>query len=109
MRVRPARRRPDPYATLGVEPGASAAEIRRAYRRRALEVHPDVAGSDTTDEMADLNAARDRLLAEASEQGTGAKPSSPPRAAHPEAPSYDHSPTWDDYWAAWNDPPRRPR
>lgn len=107
MQVRPARRRPDPYATLGVEPGASAADIRRAYRRRALEVHPDIAGTDTTDQMADLNEARDRLLAEASEQGSGPKPPRRHPRGDPETAPYDHSPTWDDYWAAWNDPPRR--
>jgi DnaJ domain len=111
--MRPSRRPADAHAVLGVEPGASRAEIRRAYRRRALEVHPDVAATDTTAEMADLNEARDQLLGERA-QGS-ATPSEPdPGSAstrrHRSAakPGYDHAPIWDDYWSAWNDPPRRP-
>ena len=122
--MRPARQPVDPYAVLGVEPGATRAEIRRAYRRRALEVHPDVAGVDTTAEMAALNDARDRLLArtpgrrpraasaagEPGDEGPDAPgdPASPRRSRPGEEPSFNHAPTWDDYWAAWNDPPRRP-
>lgn len=108
--MRPSRRPVDPHALLGVEPGATPAEIRRAYRRRALEVHPDVASTDTTAEMAALNEARDRLLSEAGEGRPAEAGARGTRARRPAAPpAYDHSPTWDDYWAAWNDPPRRPR
>ena len=32
----------DPYAVLGVKRGATAAEIKQAYRRMALRSHPDV-------------------------------------------------------------------
>jgi molecular chaperone DnaJ len=39
----------DHYAALGVEPASSAAEIRRAYRRLALRVHPDRAGPQATE------------------------------------------------------------
>lgn len=45
----------DYYEQLGVEPSASAAELRRAYRRRAREAHPDLAGSDAG--MTRLNEA----------------------------------------------------
>ena len=31
----------DPYAVIGVDPGASPEEIRRHYRRRVRELHPD--------------------------------------------------------------------
>ncbi|HLQ47878.1 MAG TPA: J domain-containing protein, partial [Candidatus Dormibacteraeota bacterium] len=35
---------PDPYRVLGLARGASADEVRRAYRRLVKENHPDSAG-----------------------------------------------------------------
>ena len=32
----------DPYSTLGVQFGASAAEIKAAFRQRSLQYHPDL-------------------------------------------------------------------
>jgi hypothetical protein len=45
---------------LGVEPTATTADIRSAYKRLMLKVHPDHGGAPGL--AAQLNAARDRLL-----------------------------------------------
>lgn len=47
------------YETLGLQPGASADEIKLAYRRRSSKAHPDLGGSDS--EMAAVNAAYEVL------------------------------------------------
>ena len=36
---------PNPFEVLGVDPGADEDEIRRAYRQRAKETHPDQGGT----------------------------------------------------------------
>jgi S1-C subfamily serine protease len=46
------------YATLGVTPTASEREIKRAYRERCRECHPDLnPGSEATARMQEVNAA----------------------------------------------------
>lgn len=65
----------DLYALLGVRPGADAAEVSRAYRRRLREVHPDTrppatapdasagdARSRPEDAQADLQALQEAYL-----------------------------------------------
>ncbi len=44
-----------PYHTLGLKPGATAGEIRSAFRRLARKHHPDKGGD--TAHMAEINAA----------------------------------------------------
>ena len=48
------------YEILGVQPNATAAEIRRAYRLKAKELHPDSTGSNES-------AGQFRLLVKAYE------------------------------------------
>ncbi len=53
----------DPYQVLGVSPGASEDEIRRAYRKKAKEYHPDLHPNDpvAAQKMTEINEAFDML------------------------------------------------
>jgi DnaJ domain len=52
----------DPFALLGVDPGASVQELRAARRRMAMRLHPDHAGGDA-DAMRRLNDAFEAAMA----------------------------------------------
>jgi molecular chaperone DnaJ len=52
----------DPYRTLGVTPGAPAAEIKRAYRRLVKEHHPDSAGPQELPHFLAIQAAYEMLM-----------------------------------------------
>lgn len=65
--------RSDPYAVIGVRPDADLATIRRAYRQRVRELHPDrmIARGVPSEAMrlaeqrlAAVNAAHEQILAE---------------------------------------------
>ena len=85
------------HEVLGVAPDATPAEIRTAYRRRALELHPDrVAGDPTAGQaMRELNDAWRQLragvgpdadaIANPSVAGAGTNPSVPGGVANPSA------------------------
>ena len=51
----------DPYRTLGLEPGASTAEIKRAYRLLAKAFHPDSAGEKAVPRFLAIQAAYEEL------------------------------------------------
>lgn len=52
----------DPFSVLGVDPGASATEVARAYRSLAKRWHPDRGGgSEAQRRMSEINAAYDLL------------------------------------------------
>jgi hypothetical protein len=51
----------DPYRVLGLEPGASQAEIKRAYRRLAKILHPDSAGERSLPAFLAVQDAYERL------------------------------------------------
>ena len=53
----------DPYRVLGLEPGASDEEVKRAYRQLAKKYHPDMNPGDAyaAKMMNDINAAYDQI------------------------------------------------
>jgi hypothetical protein len=70
----------DPYAVLGVDPGASPQELAAAYRRLAKRWHPDRGRSpDAQRRMAEVNAAYD--LARTGLAADGPRPAAGDRPA----------------------------
>ena len=54
----------DPYRVLGASPGATQDEIKRAYRRKVKENHPDLHLNDleASKRMNEINEAYDMLM-----------------------------------------------
>lgn len=71
----------DPYEVLGVAPGASEAEIKRAFRRLAREHHPDLNPDDpqAAERFKAIRAAHDAVLSGEPPRGPG-----PRRRADPD-------------------------
>jgi hypothetical protein len=68
--------RSDPYAVLGLPPGAPLDEVKRAYRRLAKQLHPDTAGDVATKRFLAVQAAYETIVG-----GGGARPGGAPRPA----------------------------
>jgi len=49
------------YILLGVKPGASTAEIKKAFRQKAKQLHPDITGAHQSDAMQKLLRAYEVL------------------------------------------------
>lgn len=79
----------DPRAVLGVGPDATGAQLRRARRRLAKELHPDLHDDRTRAEaerrMAQVNRAFDELHAALATADAGEQGPSPPGPAQPAA------------------------
>ena len=69
----------DPYRVLGLEPGASMADVKRAYRRLAKAFHPDSAGEAALPRFLAIHEAYERLVTGRSRAGAG--PRATPSAA----------------------------
>jgi hypothetical protein len=66
----------DPYAVLGVEPGAPPSELAAAYRSQAKRWHPDRnADAESARRMAQVNAAYDLLRTGGARPAPSARPS----------------------------------
>lgn len=54
----------DPYKVLGISQGASEEEVKKAYRKKAKEYHPDLHPNDPTaaKKMNEVNEAYDMLM-----------------------------------------------
>ena len=53
----------DPYSVLGLSPGASDEEVKKAYKRLAKKYHPDIAGNseEAAHRRQEINAAYDQI------------------------------------------------
>src|SRR5207245_3927042 len=64
----------DPWRTLGLVPGSSLDEIRRAYGRLAKANHPDAAGEEALPRFLALQAAYEALAGPSRTRRPGSRP-----------------------------------
>lgn len=67
---------PDPYATLGIKPGASESEIKKAYRKLCKIHHPDKAGG-SSEEFRKISDAYEMLTNPYDKRNIGEKRANP--------------------------------
>jgi hypothetical protein len=78
----------DAYKLLGISPGATPEEVLKAYKRKALENHPDRGGSD--EDLRLINVAKDTIDGKVNESGRTNRNPSPPSSSSPG--DYDYTP-----------------
>jgi hypothetical protein len=54
----------EPYGVLGLQPDASFEEVRRSYRQRAQETHPDANGPEGVDRFLSVQRAYEAIAQE---------------------------------------------
>jgi hypothetical protein len=85
----------DPFAVLGIEPGADERSLVAAYRELAKQWHPDRGGGEpAARRMAEINVAYDLLRASAVQDGRAAAPAASPAAAPEPAPARRRKGAW---------------
>lgn len=76
----------DPYATLGLPPGAPLADVKRAYRRLVKAFHPDSAGPAALPRFLAIHEAYERITTGRVLPGRGRPGSAASSAATPREP-----------------------
>src|SRR3954462_8388548 len=71
----------DPWRTLGLSPGATLDEIRRAYRGLAKVNHPDAAGPAALPRFLAIQAAYEQIAGGGAARASGARSPSRPSTA----------------------------
>ena len=72
----------NPYARLGVAPGSSLADVKRAYRRLAMHFHPDHAGPGSLQTFLAVKAAYEWIVAHRTRDELGLVAGGPGRRSH---------------------------
>ena len=74
----------NPYARLGLAPGASLADVKRAYRRLAMHFHPDHAGPGSLPTFMAVKSAYEWIVAHQPRAGSAivAQAQRPGRRSH---------------------------
>lgn len=89
----------DYYKILGVDPGASAQDIKKAFRRLARKYHPDLSKDpDSATRMAEINEAN-TVLSDPEKRAAYDQLSAEPSAAHGAHDGFRPPPHWDEQHA----------